>query len=151
MLPAPYSAGLWWRVIPFVMLSWGQLAVRKAVSVGSLTKHDVEGSENVTWKCILAFLIMPEKCALLTILELNWNQRLGQDKIEHLSIQLQKRSFHVIERTRTSSKCQKMKNARAKRAKILFFIVKYANFMGFLLLSSSWLLKLSIVCKSSSN
>ena len=27
---------------------------------------------------------MPEKCAL-TILELNWNQRLGQDKIEHLS------------------------------------------------------------------
>ena len=27
---------------------------------------------------------MPEKCAL-TILELNWNQRLGQDKIEHSS------------------------------------------------------------------
>ena len=41
--------------------------------------------------------------------------------------QLQNRSFHVVERTRTSSKCQKMKNARAKRAKILFFIVKYAN------------------------
>ena len=29
-------------------------------------------------------VIMPEKCAL-TILELNWNQRLGQDKIEHSS------------------------------------------------------------------
>ena len=43
------------------------------------------------------------------------------------STQLQNRSFHVIERTRTSSKCQKMKNACAKRAKILFFIVKYAN------------------------
>ena len=27
-------------------------------------------------------------------------------------------------------KCQKMKNARAKRAKILFFIVKYANLWG---------------------
>ena len=27
--------------------------------------------------------------------------------------------------------CQKMKNARAKRAKILFFIVKYANLWGF--------------------
>ena len=27
---------------------------------------------------------MPEKCAL-TILELNWNTRLGQDRIEHLS------------------------------------------------------------------
>ena len=55
---------------------------------------------------------------------------------------LQKRSFHVIERTRTSSQCQKMKNARAKRAKILFFIVKY---VGFLLPSSSWLLKFPLV------
>ena len=47
------------------------------------------------------------------------------------SRQLQNRSFHVVERTRTFSKCQKMKNARAKRAKILFFIVKYANLWGF--------------------
>ena len=75
---------------------------------------------------------MPEKCAL-TILELNWNQPLGQDKIEHLSCTCSRRphncrSFHVIERTRTSSKCQKMKNARAK---ILFFIVKYLNLWGF--------------------
>ena len=46
------------------------------------------------------------------------------------SIQLQNRSYHVIERTRTSSKCQKRKNARAKRAKILFFIVNYANLWG---------------------
>ena len=44
---------------------------------------------------------------------------------------LQNRSFHVVERTRTSTKCQKMKNARAKRAKILFFIVNYANLWGF--------------------
>ena len=43
------------------------------------------------------------------------------------STHLQIRSFHVIERTRTSSKCQKMKNARAKRANKLFFIVKYAK------------------------
>ena len=47
------------------------------------------------------------------------------------STQLQNKSFHVVERTRTSSKCQKMKNARAKRAKILFFVVKHANFWGF--------------------
>ena len=67
------------------------------------------------------------------------------------STQLQNRSFHVVERTRTSSKCQKMKNARAKCAKIHFFthifntyffthifhtyltifIVKYANLWGF--------------------
>ena len=47
------------------------------------------------------------------------------------STQLQNRSFHVVEGTRTSAKCQKMKNARAKHAKILFFIVKYANLWGF--------------------
>ena len=78
------------------------------------------------------------KC-VLTILELNWNQRLGH-KMTKLNIchhmlksstQLQNWSFHVVERTRTSSKCQKMKNAGAKRAKILFFIVKYANLWVF--------------------
>ena len=95
---------------------------------------------------------MLEICAV-TILELNWNQRLGNKKTKlnichHMltsSTQLQNWSFHVVERTRTSSKCQKMKNARAKRAKILFFFVKYANLWGFLLPSSSWLLKLPII------
>ena len=47
------------------------------------------------------------------------------------SSQMQNRSFHVVGRTRTSSKCQKMKNARAKRAKILFSLVKCANLWGF--------------------
>ena len=43
------------------------------------------------------------------------------------STQLKNRSFHVVERTRTAPKCTNMKNARAKRAKLLlFFIVKYA-------------------------
>ena len=77
---------------------------------------------------------MLEKC-LLTVLELILNQRLGHRKTKlnichHMltsSTQLQNRSFHVVERTRTSTKCQKMKNARAKRAKILFFIAKYAH------------------------
>ena len=83
-------------------------------------------------------LIILEKC-VLTILGLNWNQRLGHKKTKlnichHMltsSTQLQNRSFHAVERTRTSTKCQKMKSARAKRAKILFFIVKYANLSGF--------------------
>ena len=80
---------------------------------------------------------MLEKC-LLTVLELIWNQRLGHKTklniCHHMltsSTQLQNRSFHVVERTRTSTKCQKMKSARAKRAKILFFTVKYANLWGF--------------------
>ena len=61
-----------------------------------------------------------------------------KDKIEHLSLYAQvvhtttKHVIHVAERTRTSTKCQKMKNARAKRAKLLFFIVKYGNLWGFL-------------------
>ena len=41
--------------------------------------------------------------------------------------QLQNRSFHTIERKRTSAKCRGMKNARAKSAKLLFFVVKYSN------------------------
>ena len=56
------------------------------------------------------------------------------DKTEHLSsymvpssTQPQKQSFHVVERTRTSTRCAKTKNARAKSAKLLFFTVKYAN------------------------
>ena len=83
-------------------------------------------------------VILLEKC-VLTILELNWNQRLSHKKTKlnichHMltsSTQLQNRSFHVVERTRTSTKCQNMKSARAKRAKVLFFIVKYAHLWGF--------------------
>ena len=43
------------------------------------------------------------------------------------STQRQNRSFHVVESTRTAMKCTKVKTARAKRAKLPFFIVKYAN------------------------
>ena len=96
------------------------------------------GNNFVGAPLILIHVIMLEKY-LLTVLELIWNQRLGHKKTKlnichHMltsSTQLQNRSFHVVERTRTSTKCQKMKNARAKRAKILFFIVKYANLWGF--------------------
>ena len=62
------------------------------------------------------------------------------------STQLQNRSFHVVESTRMSLKCQKMKNARAKRAKIVCSIVKFAiQVVGFSLPSSSRLLKLPII------
>ena len=87
---------------------------------------------------------------VLTVLELDWNQRLGHEKTklnicQHRlmsSAHLQNWPVHVIEGTRTSTKYQKMKHALTKRAKILCFIVKYANLGGFLLPSSSWLLKL---------
>ena len=73
------------------------------------------------------------KC-VLTTLKWNRNQHF-RDKNTKLNIchhmftsstQWQNRSFHVVEGTRTSAKCRKMKNARAKLAKRLFFIVKYA-------------------------
>ena len=94
---------------------------------------------------------MFEKC-VLTILEFNWNQRLGHKKTKlnichhmlTLSTQLQNRSFDVVERTRTSSKCQKMKNARAV-CKNPVFHRQICKFVGFLLPSSSWLLKLPII------
>ena len=99
---------------------------------------------------------MLEKC-VLTILELNWNQRLGHKKTKlnichHMltsSTQLQSRSFHVVGRTITSSKCQKMKMHVQSVQKILFFIGKYAHLWVSLLPSSSWLLKLPNVIKSS--
>ena len=59
------------------------------------------------------------------------------DRIEHLSSYAHvvhttaKQVISRRRRTRTSSKCQKMKNARAKRAKILVFTTKYANLWGF--------------------
>ena len=93
---------------------------------------------------------MLEKC-VLTLLELNWNQRLGQKKTKlnichHMltsSTQLQNRSFHVAERTRTSSKCQDEK-CTCKACKNAVYLCQICKFMGFLLPSSSWLLKLPI-------
>ena len=79
-------------------------------------------------------VIVCAKCNL-NIMALNCNQH-SRDRKTNLNIchhmlmsskQLQKRSFHVMERTRTSGKCTKMNNAHIKRAKLLFFIVKYAN------------------------
>ena len=80
---------------------------------------------------------MLEKC-VLTILELNWNQHSSHKKTKlnicHYmltsSTQLQNRSFHVVERTRTSSKCQKIKNARAKRAKKYCFSLSNMQICG---------------------
>ena len=91
---------------------------------------------------------------LLNVLGLIWNQRLGHKKttFEHLLSDAQvvhTTAKQLISRRRKNenvrAKCQNMKNARAMRAKILFFIVKYANLWGFVLPSSSWLLKLPVV------
>ena len=118
--------------------------------LGSLSKHDVDGSENVIWKCNFAFLqsflnysvILLAKC-VLTILELNWNQRFIDKKTklnicQHTltsSTQLQNRSFLVVERTRTSAKCPKT----------IVFHCQICKFGTFLLPSSSWYHRLVVV------
>jgi len=69
---------------------------------------------------------------LRAILELNWFERLREKSINvkccrqvlTSSTQLQNRSFHVVERTKTTAKCTKMKNVGAKRPKLLFFVAK---------------------------
>ena len=85
---------------------------------------------------ILAKNLVKKLAIMLAPFEyINWNHRFRDTKtklnISHdmltSSTQRQNRSFHVVERTRTSTKCLKMENARAKRANLLFFIVKYAN------------------------
>ena len=93
-------------------------------------------------------VIMLAKC-VLTILELNWNQRLGHKMTKwnicyHLltsSTQLRNRSFHVVERTRTS----KDEKFTCKACKNTVFHWQICKFVGVLLLSSSWLLKLPII------
>ena len=74
-----------------------------------------------------------------------------EDKIEPLSsymltssTQLQNWSFHVVERTRTSSKCQKKMKSTCKACKNTVFHCQICKFVRFLLPSSSWLLKLPI-------
>ena len=99
--------------------------------LGSLSKHDVDGSANIILKCNFVFL----QSFLNYSRSLCLKNKKTKLNICHymltLSTQLQNRSFHVVETMRMSLKCQKMKNARAKRAKMLFFIVNYANLRGF--------------------
>jgi len=81
---------------------------------------------------------MPEKCAL-TIQELNWNQRSGQDKIEHLSSYA-----HVVHTTakQVSSrhrqnesvfKMSKDEKCTCKACKNTVFHCQICKFVGFLL------------------
>ena len=95
------------------------------------------------------------KC-VLTILELNWNHPLGHKKtklnicqdMHTSSTQLQNGLFHVVERTRTSSKCQKMrKKCTCKARKNTVFHCQMCKFVGFLLPSLSWLLKIPFKSK----
>ena len=89
---------------------------------------------------------MLEKCAL-TILELNWNQRLGNKKTKlnicHQShmptspTQLNENVFKMSKHESLRCTCKACKNT--------VFHCQICKFVGFLLPSSSWLLKLPII------
>ena len=95
-------------------------------------------------------VIMPEKCAL-TILQLNWNERLGPDKIEHLSscvYVVHTTAKKAISRRRKNENVFKMSKDEKRTCKACKNTVchcQICKFVGFLLSSSSWLLLSSLV------
>ena len=110
-MPAPYIADLRRRIIWFVMFSRSQLAVRisgelKQTRRRRKRERHLKMSLSVSSIIFQLFkVIMPEKCAL-NILELNWNQRLGQDKIEHSSHE----HAHVVHTTAKKRISRRRKN-----------------------------------------
>ena len=102
---------------------------------------------------------MHAKC-ILNIVELNWYQQFGDNKkilkICHhmltLSSQLQNRSFHIIcGKDEIGSKMYRNENCRCKARKTTVFHCQLCQFLVFLLLLSSQLLKLPTHFLSTSN
>ena len=121
--------------ISLLGLLWTTLPTQKAPSlsilIGSLSKHSLDGTENGSWKCNLMFLqsfLSDSKSSFLqNVFYLSWNwigasasEARMHDICHHMlkwSTQLQNRPIRIIERMRMSE----------KHAKLLFFIVKFAN------------------------
>ena len=79
-------------------------------------------------------VITPEKCAL-TIMELNWNQRLRQDKIEHLSCTCSRRPHNCRKghsRHRKNENVFKMSKDEKCTCKNSVFHCQICKFVGFL-------------------
>ena len=129
----------------------------------SLGKHDVDGSKNVICKCNFAFLqsffnysaITLEKY-VLTILELNWNpwdvaSQNCHHMLKHLSSYahvVHTTAKQVISRRRKNENVFKMskdEKCTCKACKNTVFRCQTCKFVGVLLPSSSWLLKLPSV------
>ena len=107
-------------------------------------------SENVTLRFCNQFLVIQSRYSWKTVLELNWNKRLGHKKTKlnichHMltsSTQLQNRSFHVRRKNENVFKMSKDEICTCKACKNTVFHCQICKFVGLLLLSSSWLLKL---------
>ena len=90
---------------------------------------------------------MLEKC-VLTVLELNWNKPLGHKKTKlNICDHMRTTAKQVISRRRKNENVFKMSKdeiCTCKACKKTVFHCQICKFMGFLLPSSSWLLKLKI-------
>ena len=102
---------------------------------------------------------MLEKC-VITILGLNWNQRLGQKKTKlnichhMLTSSLQLQNTEVISRRRKNenvSKMSKDEKCSCKACKTTVFHCQICKFVGFLLPSSSWLFMLPSIHDDNGN
>ena len=84
---------------------------------------------------------MLEKC-VLTILEFNWNRRLGHKKTKlNICHHMFTSSTH-LQKNENVYKMSKHEKGTCKACKNTVFHCQICKFVGFLLRSSSWLLKL---------
>ena len=124
-----------------------------------ISKHDVDGSENVIWKCNFAFLqhfaIIQSQYAWkmsATCHGINLEPAL-EDKTEHWSSYahvVHTTAKQIISRHRKNENVFKMskdEKCTCKACKNTVFHCQIWKFVGFLLPSSSWLLELPIKSK----
>ena len=124
----------------------------QAGSIGSLSIHEVDGSGNAIRKRNFAFLQPFFNCSkslCLNILELNWNQLLGHNKTTFVIYAhvVHTTAKPLISRSRKNENVFKMskdEKCTCKACKTIVFYCRIWKFVGFLLLSLSWLLKLPI-------
>ena len=150
MMPAPHSADLRWRVIWFVMLRRGQLAVRKAVSVGNF-KQTGRRVSAIIFQLFKVFQLFSHYAWKMPFNYpgIKLKPALGQDKVEHLSSYahvVHTTAKKVISRHRKNENVFKMSKdgkCTCKVCKSTGFHCEICKLVGFVLPSSSWLLKLS--------
>ena len=126
-------------------------------NIRELNNHDVDWSENVIWKCNFAFLqsffnIQTWKmCSNYPGIKLEPALGTWEDKFEHLSSYanvVHTPAKQVLSRRRKNENVFKMSKDEkwtCKAFKNSVFHCQICKFVGFLLPSSSWLLKLPIV------
>ena len=128
--------------------------------LGSLSKHDLDESENVIWKGDFAFLqpffiysnsLCLKMCSNYPGIKFESALGTSEDKTEHLSSYVHvvhTTAKQVIWRRRKNENVFKMskdEKCTCKACKNSVFHCQICKFVGFLLPSSSWLLKLPIV------